>query len=251
MTPSLATQLIVFNGHIEFETDPDAVLAAAAAAGFRAVETQLADPVRLRDRLADHGLRHAAAHVTPSQLQDPQPWIDYLQITGARDLCTSGLLHWHQRSVADHDETIAILNRAGRALRAAGMFLHYHNHDFELTEHPVPGRTTLDYLLERFEPDAVDLCVDVAWLHRAGLDPAGFLAAIRGRVGYVHIKDWNGTEWAPPGRGQVDLASVVRVLPQLTNLRWVTCEQDTTTDKPAKCLQLAHAWCRQNLPQLV
>ena len=248
--PSLATQLIVFEGHVVFEDNPDLVLAAAAAAGFAAVETQLKDATRLRDRLTAHGLKHAAIHVTASQLQEPQPWIDYLGITGARDVCNSGLLHWNQRTQADHDATADLLNRAGRVFRAAGIRLHYHNHDFELIEKPVPNQISLEYLLTRFDPAAVDLCVDVAWLHRAGIAPAEFLRLHASRIGYLHIKDWDGKNWVPPGTGEIDLASVTAVLPQLSQVGWVACEQDNTTGNPADCLRQARVWCREKIPAI-
>jgi sugar phosphate isomerase/epimerase len=245
--PAFATQLIVFNGHVNLETDPDTVFAAARAAGFTAVETQLTDAKRLRERHAAHGLKHAAAHVVAGQLQEPQPWIDYLGITEARDICSSGLLHWHQRTQADHDATIDTLNAAGRALRAGGIYLHYHNHDFELLEKPVSGVTTLQYLMDRLDPAAVDFCIDVGWLHRAGIDPARFLGENAARIGYLHLKDWNGRAWVPPGQGQVDLLSVARILPQLKQARWITCEQDDTPGDPAACLRAAGKWCALHL----
>ena len=245
--PALATQLIVFNGHVDLEKDPDTVFHAAAAAGFLAVETQLADANRLRDRLAVHGLKHAAAHVVAGQLKEPQRWIDYLGITGARDICNSGLLNWHQRTQADHDATIDVLNTAGRAFRAAGIYLHYHNHDFELVESPVPGITTLQYLMDRLDPGAVDFCIDVGWLHRARIDPASFLLRNAAHIGYLHLKDWNGEAWVPPGKGQVDLSSVVQILPHLKQVRWITCEQDNTPQNPADCLLVAGKWCDLHL----
>lgn len=247
-TPALATQLIVFNGHVDFEKDPDTVLAAAAAAGFQAIEGQLEDPARLRARLDAHGLRHAAVHVVPSQLREPQRWIDYLSVTGARDVCSSGLLHWHQRTPADHDDTIEVLNRAGRTLRAQGIHLHYHNHDFELTEQPVPGVTSLEYLVKGLDPEAVDLCVDVAWLHRAKIAPVEFLRREASRIGYLHLKDWNGRAWVPLGEGEVDLAGVLATLPSLPTVRWVVNEQDNTERDPAGCLQRAGAWLQHRPP---
>jgi sugar phosphate isomerase/epimerase len=245
--PGLATQLIVFEGHVVFEENPDLVLAAAASAGFTSVETQLKDARCLHARLVAHGLRHAAVHLTPAQLQDPQPWIDYLGITGARDVCNSGLLHWHERTRADHDATAEVLNRAGQAFRSAGIKLHYHNHDFEFVEQPVPGQLSIEYLLSRFDPDAVDLCVDVAWVHRAGMIPTEFIRGHAARIGYLHIKDWDGSNWVPPGFGEVDLASVISTLPLLTRLRWAVCEQDNTAGDPVECIQKAGAWCRQKL----
>lgn len=247
MKPHLATQLIVFNGHVDLEQDPDAVLSSVAAAGFSAVETQLADASRLRERLAAHGLRHAAAHVTTGQLQEPQRWIDYLGITGAKDICTSGFLQWHQRTPSDHEATAKTLNEAGRKLRSAGIHLHYHNHDFELIEHLDSNISSLDYLASRLDPSAVDLCVDIGWVHRAQVEVEDFLRRHLSQIGILHLKDWDGQAWVPLGQGAVDFTPVLSLIPQMPNLRWLTCEQDTTPSDPARCLRLSREWCRQNL----
>ena len=56
-------------------------------------------------------------------------------------------------------------------LREAGIRLHYHNHDFEFLVQ-FGGKRIIDIMLEELDPAACDLCVDVAWVHRGGDDPA-------------------------------------------------------------------------------
>jgi sugar phosphate isomerase/epimerase len=71
-------------------------------------------------------------------------------------------------------------------VRGKGMRLAYHNHDFELVD--FDGRTGLELLFAAAGPD-LQTELDLAWVARAGLDPAVMLGKFRGHVFAVHAKD--------------------------------------------------------------
>ena len=244
MTPALKIGLQAIVLGDKYNIADDSVLDAVAAAGYEALECVAADPKPFRTQLDQRRLVYAGAHTTPSKLEDVTGLIETLQIMGAADVCNSGLLDWNERSPDDYRRTIDILNRAGRSLRAEGIHLHYHNHDFEFEQQEViGGRTGMDLLLEGLDPAAVDLCVDVGWVHKAGLDPVTFLAEHADKVGYLHFKDYSDTGWAEIGTGKVDFQPVVDMLPKLADVRWIVLEQDNTTIDPLDSLRIS----RENL----
>ena len=125
------------------------------------------------------GLRYGGSHVLLPNLRDVRPLIDYLHAVDSRDICNSGLMTWGNLSADDYRQAVLLLNEAGRAFRQESIHLHYHHHDFEFQA--VEGATTgMDILLEGLDPEAVDLCVDIAWVQKGGSDPAEYLRRHKG-----------------------------------------------------------------------
>lgn len=223
--PPLGLQPIILGQ--SHDLNSPAVLDQIAAMGFAGVESAGKDPAVFRGLLDARGLRCVGIHVTPSKLLDWKAVVETCRIMGCTEVCNSGLYDWHQRTRQDYALAAAILNRAGRHLRAEGIHLHYHNHDFEFEPNPeLEGRTALDYFLEAFDPACVDLCVDVGWVLKAGQDPAAFLRRHAGQVGYLHLKDWDDQGWCVAGQGKVDFASVLEAAAELPALRAAVVEQD-------------------------
>jgi sugar phosphate isomerase/epimerase len=79
------------------------------------------------------------------------------------------------------------LNDRGAALKAAGVNLGYHNHNFEFA--PVAGTTGWDILVGETDPRLVSLELDVGWVAAAGLDPVATVRKLSGRVTKMHVKD--------------------------------------------------------------
>ena len=90
------------------------------------------------------------------------------------------------------------LGRISKRVRDKGMHLAYHNHDFELAD--FNGRTGLELLFDAAGP-GLQTELDLAWVARAGLDPAVMLGKFHGRLFAVHAKD-------NAAKGQAELAKV-------------------------------------------
>jgi sugar phosphate isomerase/epimerase len=241
--PTVGCQLIVFGSKYNIEKDTDKILDTLASAGYKAVEGGASDPVAYKRKLDARGLVYGGSHTSPRGLIDPKPVIKYLKAVDARDVCNSGLLDWKQRTLADFKQTIDILNKSGKTLRAEGIHLHYHNHDFEFAK--VDGnKTGMDILLDGLDPEACDLCVDVAWVKIGGDDPAGYLAKHNDRIGYLHFKDHDGTTWTELGRGKVDFAAIMKVLPTMRKVRWVMVEQDRSQLDPVESVKISRAYLK-------
>jgi sugar phosphate isomerase/epimerase len=116
-------------------------------------------------------------------------------------------------------------------LKAKGLRLAWHNHDFEMR--PLPdGRIPLDLILAA-APDVL-WEADIGWIVRAGGDPLPWLERYRDRIKAVHVKDVapigrNQDEdgWADVGNGQIDWK---RLVPALRSAEIVIVEHDNPGD---------------------
>lgn len=123
---------------------------------------------------------------------------------------------WLARAVAEKgrslwEDTADLLNSRGRALRAEGLRLAYHNHNVEFA--PVAGTTGWEIILAETDPAFVDFEVDAGWVAAAGLDPIAFVKGLEGRVRQMHVKDIKPStksnfafrqDPAEVGRGMID-----------------------------------------------
>lgn len=243
--PPLGLQLLTLHQAFDVNVDPAGMLAAAARAGYAAVEGQSsADPAAFAAALRAQGLAHAGLHVGGGQTRDPAAIRATAALTGTKDVSISGLLDWHKRTPADWRESIAAFNACGRALRADGIRVHYHNHDFEFARIDGLDLTGMELLARELDPDAVDFCIDVAWVLRGGADPAAFLRQLAGRVGYLHLKDWNGTAWTPVGQGNVPWEATLAAIGELPAVRWAVVEQDRVEGDPVAAAAASREFLR-------
>jgi sugar phosphate isomerase/epimerase len=141
------------------------------------------------------------------------------------------------------------LGRIAKQVRAKGMRLAYHNHDFELVD--FNGTTGLEMLFAAAGPD-LQTELDLAWVARAGLDPAVMLAKFRGRLFAVHAKD-NAPKgqaedeggFAAVGQGVLDWNAILPAA-AAAGVQWYIVEHDQPRD-PAKVIQTGADYLREHL----
>ncbi|MDV3434234.1 sugar phosphate isomerase/epimerase [Stenotrophomonas sp. C2852] len=141
------------------------------------------------------------------------------------------------------------LGRLAKQVRGKDMRLAYHNHDFELVD--FDGRTGLELLFAAAGPD-LQTELDLAWVARAGLDPAVMLAKLRGHVFAVHAKD-NAPKgqaqdeggFAAVGQGVLDWNAILPAA-AAAGVHWYIIEHDQPRD-PAKVIQTGADYLREHL----
>ncbi|WP_422347099.1 sugar phosphate isomerase/epimerase family protein [Stenotrophomonas sp. DR009] len=141
------------------------------------------------------------------------------------------------------------LGSIAKQVRGKGMRLAYHNHDFELVD--FDGRTGLELLFAAAGPD-LQTELDLAWVARAGLDPAVMLAKFRGHVFAVHAKD-NAPKgqaedeggFAAVGQGVLDWNAILPAA-AAAGVHWYIIEHDQPRD-PAKVIQTGADYLREHL----
>jgi len=91
-------------------------------------------------------------------------------------------------SLDDYKKLAAKLNKAGEAVKSAGMQLAYHNHNFEFKDWG-GGQTGFNVFVKETDPALVKFEMDIYWVTRAGLDPIQLIKANPGRIQMWHVKD--------------------------------------------------------------
>ena len=246
----VATQLIVF-GEMARE-NLAGVLAEVAEAGYDGAETGLlADQLparRLKRLLSRHNLGLAGCHAGFQQLADASAALDYVVEAGSKYLICSGVGP-RDLGVGAYEAAADAFNRIGAMARERGVTFCYHNHSWEFVD--LGGRTGLQVLYERTDPELVKLCIDTFWVADAGLDPTVFLHRHRKRLALVHLKDgWPGQvledgsrEFLELGTGKLDFSPILKML-SLAGPEWITVEQDRSSLPPGESIRRSREYLR-------
>jgi sugar phosphate isomerase/epimerase len=202
----------------DMRSHQEATLGALDAIGFRTVETagfmgQTA--AVFRQSLDRAGLKCASAHVAArSRGNDPGLSGDLCAL--AADIHTLGASHivmpmpdipsrmppppaaggdfpawiksvFTEFTADDWKANADFLNAKGKALKAQGLQLAYHNHNMEFA--PIGASTGLELLLSHTDPAYVQFEMDTGWVAAAGHDPITLLRKHPGRFHLMHMKD--------------------------------------------------------------
>lgn len=166
-------------------------------------------PKALRDMLDDIGLPSPTTHLDYDSLANRTSEV---ADTAAALGCEYVVLPWlteDQRGLDDYKAHAEILNRAAEALKASGINVAYHNHQFEFFDLG-GGQTGMNILLSETDSDLVSFELDMFWAALAGADIVGLFKANPGRFKLCHIKDLSGD--ASPWRTSVDFGSIISTL---------------------------------------
>lgn len=127
----------------------------------------------------------------------------------------------------------AELAEISKPILDAGLDVAWHNHDFEVADLGIP-ETPLDLIMNA--SDALQLELDLAWVHRGGRDPIEFTQRYKDRLLVAHLKDVaadgdNADEdgWADLGHGVMDWATLYAELGK-TSVQHLVVEHDNPSD---------------------
>lgn len=166
-------------------------------------------PSELRALLDDIGLPSPITHADYDSLANrPAELADIAGELG----CEIIVLPWigdDQRGLDDYKRHAEMLNNAGAVLKASGMNVGYHNHQFEFFDLG-GGQTGMEILLSETDPDLVDFELDLFWAALTGTDIVGLFEKHPGRFKMCHIKDLAGD--TTNFRKSLDFATIVGTL---------------------------------------
>lgn len=130
-------------------------------------------------------------------------------------------------------------NRIGARCREAGLRFAYHNHDFEFESRD--GRILYDVLLERTDPEVVEMELDVYWIVHAGHDPIAYFERYPGRFPLLHVKDRTESgAMASVGEGAIDWPTLFSYADQ-AGTEYFLVEHDDPDD-PLASLDRSHRY---------
>jgi sugar phosphate isomerase/epimerase len=233
----------------ELEKDFEGTLAKVAALGYREVEFAgyfNRKPAEVRAILKRLRLDAPAAHVPLAALRgDLRPLLDAAQAVGHKYLLVAWLPPEERRSLDDYRRLADLFNEAGAALRREGVQFAYHNHDFEFA--PLEGQVPYDLLLERTDPRAVKLEMDLYWTVKGGARPAEYFERHPGRFHLFHVKDMDATPrrfFADVGRGVIDFKSIF-AQSRKAGVRHYFVENDEPAGSPFESLRVSFEYLRR------
>ncbi len=122
-------------------------------------------------------------------------------------------------------ETCAAICRYAHEAEKRGLYLLYHNHDFDLA--PCGDATRLDALFAALPKEVLGAELDTCWLWTGGVDPAAYLRKYADRAPVIHLKDCTAgggrRGFLPLGRGVLDWDAI---LGECRRADWLCVEQD-------------------------
>lgn len=138
------------------------------------------------------------------------------------------------------DAFVARMNTLGRKLGEGGVQLIYHNHKFEFEK--IDGVPWLEYLLDRFDPEYVQLELDTHWVQAGGANPVTWIKKVAGKMGVMHLKDFvicdDEVRFAEIGRGNLEWDKILEVAAE-SGVEYAAVEQDCHTDDPIESLRVS------------
>lgn len=147
-------------------------------------------PEYIRDTLKNIGLIPISAHVPLAEMTaDLEAVIRTYQIIGCPFIVVPYLPEELRPNTPGYMPTLAQIEKIGMRVKAAGMQLLYHNHDFEFATLP-DGRFALDHIYATISPAILQTELDTCWIKVAGQEPADYLKKYAGRCPVVHLKDF-------------------------------------------------------------
>jgi sugar phosphate isomerase/epimerase len=191
------------------------------AAGYSEVEGYggvYEDPKGLAKLMKEIGLTMPTGHFSIDVLEkEPQKALDIAGTLGMKAVYCPYLLP--DQRPADGKGWRAFgarLQKAGDAVRKAGLVFGWHNHDFEFKKTPDGAMPQEEIFLGG--PD-LTWEADIAWIVRGGADPIEWIDRHGNRITAVHVKDIarNGENadedgWADVGYGIVDWKYIWKAL---------------------------------------
>ncbi|HWS89568.1 MAG TPA: sugar phosphate isomerase/epimerase [Pyrinomonadaceae bacterium] len=233
----------------ELEKDFEGTLRRVAALGYREVEFAgyfKHKPGEVRSLLKRLKLDAPAAHVSLAELRgDLRPSIDAAHAIGHKYLLLAWMAPEERRTLEQYRRLADLCNEVGAALGREGLRFAYHNHDFEFA--PLEGVVPYDLLLERTDPRAVKLEMDLYWTVKGGANPVDYFERHPGRFHLLHVKDMDATPrrfFADVGRGTIDFKSIF-AHSKKAGVRHYFVENDEPSGSPFESLRVSYEYLRR------
>ena len=201
-----------------------------AGLGYTGVEfagTFEKDAKTLKKLLDDAGLKCCGSHVGAGAFEGDnlKQAVEFYQELGNRFLVFSGVKA--ETTVEGWKKKAEWFNEKSALCQKDGMFLAYHNHQWEFKDYDFDGLTAWEVLFQNTD-DAVTQELDTGHCAAAGFDPVKYIRMFPGRTRLVHMKEHGGGEII--GKGVVDWPAVITALAEVGGTQWFIVETEARSD---------------------
>lgn len=193
---------------------------------------------QIRAALDTAGLKAIAAHtgIEPFE-KDFETNVKFWKTVGVHDLAPGGMMNDCKANVAGWLKGAQRLDALGAKLRAEGLRLSYHNHNFEFAKFPGDDRRKVDLLMDSTKPENLKAELDLAWVYVGDADPAAYIRKYKGRCPTVHAKDivkakdGKKQQFKPLGQGELNWPEIFAAGDE-AGIEWYIYEQDAGEGSP-------------------
>lgn len=196
---------------------------------------------------AEIGLVPVSAHVPYyDMVADPKGVLEAYAEIGCRYVAIPYLTPECRPGTEGFAEVVKNAAIIGQAAKELGMYLLYHNHDFEFDK--IDGKYALEVLYDTVPAELLGTELDTCWVRVGGEEPAAYVRKFAGRAPVVHLKDYAGGksehmyeligieseekksdetpfEFRPVGYGVQDMPAIIAAA-EYSGAEWLVVEQD-------------------------
>jgi len=233
--------LQLYSVRTECEKDLAATIAAVAKMGYQGVEfagyyNHTAQEIR--KMLDDNGLKCCGTHTQLDTLLGDNlvATIEFNQIIGNKYLVVPWLNEDMRNSKEAWLKTAALFTEIAEKIKAHGMKLGYHNHDFEFTA--IDGEIPWDIFFGNASKDLI-MQIDTGNCMGGGGDPIAFLHKYPGQAVTVHLKEFSATNpKAILGEGDMKWQELFAICESTGGTEWYIIEEEKDVYPPLECVDL-------------
>ena len=195
---------------------------------------------------AEIGLVPVSAHVSYQEMMtDPRGVLSAYAEIGCKYVAIPYLTPELRPGTEGFAEVVENAAMLGRIAKELGMYLLYHNHDFEFEK--IHGKYALEVLYDTVPAELLGTELDTCWVRVGGEEPAAYVRKFAGRAPVVHLKDYAGGksdnmyeligiesekktedapfEFRPVGYGVQDVPTIISAA-EYAGAEWLVVEQD-------------------------
>ena len=199
MSIPVGAQLYTLRRQMQTPEDIESTLARVAEIGYTYIQCSGFDfdPAWMRALCDRLGLKIRLTHVRGGAdriLNDTRGVIEEHKILGCPYVGVGGM-GGEYRSAEGARQFIKDFTPAMEAFREASLKFQYHNHSWEFER--FDGQRFYDILINESDPALLGFTLDTYWAQHGGMDVAGLISRMKGRIDVCHYKDMAVVEGQP------------------------------------------------------
>lgn len=195
----------------------------------------------MKNELAKNGLKAPLTHTAPDRIVNQTAHVISEHKIFGGDYVGIG---WYNLLENGSEKFVETFLPAAREIKAQGLSLSYHNHDFEFAK-GASGRIFFDEIAEAFDTEELKFTLDTFWVQAGGADPIEWIKKLRGRTPCIHLKDMSyGRKMAAVGEGNMNFDGILDAC-VACGVDYAFVEQDDCNgEDPFDCLKRSYEFLK-------
>ena len=241
LSTTIAAQMYSVREFCKTPADIAASVKKLAEIGYGAVQASGLGPIapaELKKILDDNGVKCIATHTNTDRVQKDLAGLIAEHKALDCKYTAVGAMPESYRSAEGMVKYAQLMDKAGTAMRAEGVWLGYHNHSFEFEKYN--GKLAMDLFYDNTSRENVFAEIDTYWVQHGGGDPANWIRRFRNGMPVVHFKDFGILKdkqvMLEVGEGNLNWGDIITACRE-ANVQYFAVEQDECNGlNPFDCL---------------